>query len=309
MNIQTILWPTDFSDDSRHALEHAVAIARWYSARIVALHAYSPVMMEVPALAGTGAGSDAPDSSRAAAFRLREEVASWRTGVDISVDVVDRPAAKAIVEYASQKPVDLVVIGTHGASGFEHLVLGSVTEKVLRRSNRPVLTVPPRAQVTSSLPFKRIICPTDFSSSSLAALQAAFSLAEEGDAALMLLHVLEDPDENELFVPRTYDVHHHRELREQHVTQHLASLVPDSAREWASPRIRVVAGKPYEEILRVAHEENADLIVIGVQGRSPMDLMVFGSTTNQVVRRATCPVLTIRQLAAAGHRRLMASII
>jgi nucleotide-binding universal stress UspA family protein len=296
MNIQTILSPTDFSDDSRHALDHAAAIARWYSARVVVLHA-SPAMKDVPMLVGAGGGIDDFDTSRARASSMRKEIAAWsaNAGVDVSADVAEGPAAAAIVEYAAHNAIDLIVIGTHGVGGFEHLVLGSVTEKVLRRSSRPVLTVPPRARVTSSLPFKRIICPSDFSSSSLAALEAALSLAKEGDAALTLLHVLEDPDEHELFVPRAYDVHHHRELREHHVAQHLASLVPDSAREWASPRVRVAAGKPYQEILRVADEDRADLIVMGVQGRSPVDLMMFGSTTNQVIRRATCPVLTIRQ--------------
>lgn len=295
MNIQTILWPTDFSDASAHALDHAVAVAQWYSARIVALHAYSPALVESPVPIGAGASEDTW-AEGAEVMRLREEVGNRqaRTGLDISTHMIYGPPVPAIVRYASEQGVDLIVIGTHGASGFEHLILGSVTEKVLRRSLRPVLTVPPRAQATSSLPFKRIICPTDFSASSLAAIRLAFSFAREGDAALTLLHVLEDSDEHELFVPRVYDVHHHRQLREQHASRHLASLVPESVREWSRTTVRVTAGKPYQEVLRVAQEERADLIVIGVQGRTPMNMMLFGSTTNQVVRQATCPVLTVK---------------
>ncbi len=101
-------------------------------------------------------------------------------------------------------------------------------------------------------------------------------------------------DENELFVARPYDIHQHRALREQHTLNQLEGLVPDSIRDWFRPKVRVARGKPYEQILKDAAEERADLIIVGVQGRKPLDLMLFGSTTNQVVRRATCPVLTVR---------------
>src|SRR6185503_14769745 len=102
--------------------------------------------------------------------------------------------------------------------------------------------------------------------SSMAALESAFSFAQEGDARLTVVHVLEDPDENELFVARPYDVHHHRELREKHLQEHVESMVPPSIREWAKPKLVVASGKPYQEILRIADEEQADLIVMGVQG-------------------------------------------
>src|ERR1051326_311437 len=292
MSIRTILWPTDFSDDSRHALEHAVAIARWYSARIIALHALSPSNVDVPVLAG-GDHVSAADTCRGS---LGADLKSAATGLETFREVVESSAVPAIVTYAAQNDVDLIVIGTHGAGGFEHLILGSVTEKVLRKAPCPVLTVPPRARATSSLPFKQIVCPTDFSRSSFAAMKMAFEFAQEGAAHLTLAHILEDPDENELFVPRAYDIHHHREARVKQVREHLEALVPQSVRDWTTTSYVVGTGKAYQEILRIADEERADLIVMGLQGRTPFDLMLFGSTTNQVVRRATCPVLTTRAL-------------
>jgi nucleotide-binding universal stress UspA family protein len=72
------------------------------------------------------------------------------------------------------------------------------------------------------------------------------------------------------------------------------ALAPDSMRAPHRPVARLSNGKPYVQILDVANEEGSDLIVVGVHGRNPLDMMVFGSTTNQVVRRATCPVLTLR---------------
>ena len=89
---------------------------------------------------------------------------------------------------------DLLVLGTHGRSGFERLLLGSVTEKVLRRAPCPVLTVPrhhPEAVPPPPVLFKRIVCPLDFSDSSLRALEYALSLAQEADAHLTAMHVIE----------------------------------------------------------------------------------------------------------------------
>ena len=95
---------------------------------------------------------------------------------------------------SSRSPAaDLIVMGTHGRGGFQHLVLGSVTERVLRRAVCPVLTVPPRAQSTSRLTFRRLLCAIDFSESSMAALRFALSLAQESEARLTMLHVLEWP--------------------------------------------------------------------------------------------------------------------
>ena len=112
--------------------------------------------------------------------------------VDVVVEVGQ--AIPHILSAAAVTHADLIVLGTHGASGFEHLLLGSVTEKVLRKAPCPVLTVPPRAHNTSALPFKKILAAVDFSDSSLAALGAALSVAQEADAQLTILHVLDWPE-------------------------------------------------------------------------------------------------------------------
>jgi nucleotide-binding universal stress UspA family protein len=71
--------------------------------------------------------------------------------------------------------------------------------------------------------------------------------------------------------------------------------VTDDIRQWCTPSTMVGYGKPYREIVDVAAKEQMDLIVMGVRGRNSLDLTLFGSTTNQVVRRAPCPVLTLRE--------------
>jgi nucleotide-binding universal stress UspA family protein len=292
--IKRILCPVDLSDISRHAFDHAILVAQWYKAKITALHVCNPLV--IPAADFTLAGIAPPpvltvDDITAA----REQVLAWLPSerpFDVDVVVASGHPANVVLERARALPADLIVIGTHGTGGFEHLMLGSVTEKVLRKAPCAVLTVPPRSGTTSRLPFRRILCPVDFSESSLAALESAFSLAREGDAAITVLHVFDGGDEP--LTDRPITGPEYRRHLEHDLTVELEALVPDSVARWCRPSTRTARGKAYREILNTAAEDSCDLIVMGVHGRSPLDLMLFGSTTNQVVRRATCPVLTLR---------------
>lgn len=304
MDIKQILCPTDFSDASAHGIDQAVMIAGWYKARMTALHVVSPIRLLVQGVAvASGARSlEEPDVERL----LRETADHCRaaTTAGICLDsLVDMgQPARCILDRAASLPADLIVMGTHGVGGFQYLVLGSVTEKVLRQAPCPVLTVPPRAQATSRLPFTRLLCAVDFSDTSLTALQYAFSVAREADAALTILHVLEWPWEEppppkleDLPLEQGFALAEYRRYCEKSATARLESLVPDSMRAARPPVTRLRNGKAYVQILHVAAEEGTDLIIIGVRGHNPLDVALFGSTANQVVRRATCPVLTLQR--------------
>jgi nucleotide-binding universal stress UspA family protein len=298
-DITRIVCPVDFSEPSRYALEHAAAVARWYDAPIVALHVHTPVRMPVPAFELVGAGG--PEYEEPDLTSLRDAAsdfvaAAGLAGVQLRVAVeVGSPEAQ-IVSVAGSQPGTLIVMGTHGAGGFEHLVLGSVTEKVLRTASCPVMTVPPRARATSQLPFKRIVCPIDFSPASEQALALALSFAKEADAKLTLLHVVEGlspeeaPPNSRAFYSPEY-----AGFRDRDALASLRKMIPDAAAEWCFPDAKVVHGKPAREILEFAGREKMDLIVMGVDGRSVFDQIVFGSTTNQVIRESTCPVVTERR--------------
>jgi len=301
VRISRVLCPIDFSETSRHAIEQAAAIAGWYRAQLTVLHVYSPVFMPVPMLPAPG--DRVADSELE---RVRGEArafldASPSAGVDVDLTLAVGSAAAQILDRAAALPADLIVMGTHGASGFEHAMLGSVTEKVLRRATCPVLTVPPRAHVTSRLPFRRIVCAVDFSEWSSAALVLAASVAQESGASLALVHVLEWPwDEPPPPVFSAWPEHaaalsEFRRYLVTSATNRLESIASEVADDRSVATVHVAHGKPYVQLLRVAADLDADLIVLGVHGRNPIDLAVFGSTTNQVVRRATCPVLTLRR--------------
>jgi nucleotide-binding universal stress UspA family protein len=299
--ITRILCPVDFSEASEHAIEHAIAVASWYKASITALHVYNPIFMPVPGLPPPGSRVSESELKRMHVETTRCFEGAIASGIDVDVIVDVGPPAARILDRSETAHSDLIVMGTHGASGFEHLLLGSVTEKVLRKARRPVLTVPPHAQAISTLPFRRLLCAVDFSDSSLRGLELACSLAKESNAALTLLHVVEwpwheppPPVFDDLPSAQAAALAEFRRYVQESAIERLKSLRPRLNEGLCATEPRVVHGKPYVEILRVAAEARADLIVIGVHGRNAPDVMLFGSTTNQIVRRATCPVLTLR---------------
>ena len=306
IEMRNILCPVDFSDNSKHALEHAIAIAHRYGSRVTLLY----VCPGVPAFAyaGTTPMLDPFVLTDADRERLTTELQQFadsgpRSRIRLQHAVREGDAVSEILAEAASVKADLVALGTHGRSGFERLFLGSVTEKLLRKADCPILTVPPHNPGTVPVEpelFKRIVCPIDFSECSQAALTYAMSMAQENDAQLVVLYVA--PNDLAPLPGQSHDDTGDHTLsvaeflirREEHVRRLLQEMIPDTVRTYCNVETMMTQGKPETEILRVAGEHGADLIVIGVRGRGAVDLTIFGSTTQQVVRLATCPVLTIR---------------
>ena len=294
IRITQVLCPVDFSDISRHALDHAAAMARRYEAKLTLLYVFvSLPTLDLPPLV-------LEDADRA---RLEHDLRRMATRVpsSVSVDLRVEQAEYAhheVLRQVADTHADLLVLGTHGRSGFQRLFLGSVTEKVIRKATCPTLVVPPRASdVPPDAPvrFRRILCPIDFSSSSLSALAYALNLAEEADAHLTLLHVIEMPPElRENPLAPDFDVDRIHAAAEADARTRLRDLVPDQARTYCTVETDVVEGRAYRRVLQRAADDAADLIVIGVHGRGAVDLLVFGSTTHHVIRAASCPVLIVR---------------
>jgi nucleotide-binding universal stress UspA family protein len=299
IEIRRILCPTDLSEIAPRAFDHALALARFHQAEVelayvsepllpgpVAPTSYPPWVVLDPALRGRL--QSALETLAAPASAL---------GIPVRIEVQEGRVVAKILERARAWPADVVVMGTHGRGGFERWVLGSVTEKVLRRAPCPVLTVPPPAsglRPESCVLFRRIVCPVDFSCASLAALGYALKLAEESGAEITVLHVLEWLIEDEPGARIAgFDVPEFRRYLEKDAHDRLGKIVPEDAHNWCRPREVVMGGRPWREVLRVAEEDRADLIVMGVRGRNPVDLAVFGSTTQHVVRGAKCPVLVV----------------
>ncbi len=302
VDVQRILCPIDFSEPSRYAVEHALAAARWYGAQITVVHVHSILVPWGPT---PGIHGDVPALPPVRPQDLIKEVdrfyASLRTDGSPDIVVKEGSPAKEIVRLADEMAADLLVMGTHGRGGFDRLVIGSVTEKVFRTARSPVLTVSPGTKSPPGGPvqYKTVLCPVDFSTASTRALLYALSLAKQTAGRMVLLHVVEGVAD----LPREtahFNVPEYGAYLEQDAMTRLKAVIPDTARGWCKPEERVTSGKAHREILRLAAETKAELIVMGVHGKGAMERW-FGSTTTHVVREATCPVLTVRADSSVSH--------
>jgi len=297
IEFRQILCPIDFSDTSMRALTYATALATWYEAQLEVLHVV-PAFEDGLASARSGRASEpggpvSRDDIMAEARRALE--AAGGAGVRSEVLAEEGRAHEVIVNRARARPADLLVIGTHGRSGFNRLLLGSVTEKVLHTATCPVLTVPAAApaMTAAAVAFKRIICAIDYSPSALEALQYALELGRQAGGRVTALYALEYLDPEEPCEHVDFDIRRHRQHFIDHARERLHAQVAQESTTWCEIEEVVAIDRAYKAILHQATTSNADLIVMGAQGTGGLELMVYGSNTQHVVRAATCPVLTV----------------
>ncbi|MDO8678199.1 MAG: universal stress protein [Acidobacteriota bacterium] len=292
IEINSILCPIDFSAFSERALAYAMKMAVWYGAKLQVLHVMPPLPPSTT--------SELAETSRQLTRRnLEKTVERYRLpAADVATELMEsaEPAAR-ILECADSCDADLIVTGSHGRSGVQRVLLGSVVEPLLHRCSRPVLTVPSHVDPshgTRVISFSRIVCAIDFSPSSLNALAHALSIAEETNSALTLLHVIEKPPElSHAPQPPDFDVAPIRVKAEAAAHERLRELIPEQARDYCTIETAVLEGGVSRQLLRMASARNADLIVLGVHGRSAFDLAFFGSNSKDVIREAHCPVLVV----------------
>jgi nucleotide-binding universal stress UspA family protein len=292
LEIKLILCPIDFSEFSVRAYRHALSLAEHYRARLVVQHIVEPWRHPSASFAATASLYDEYCLSLCggAKEQLQEFVKSHtRDEVPPELVVDQGTAPDSILSLAQQQKSDLIVMGTHGLRGLDRLMLGSTTDRVMRRAPCPVLAVRERPQESVATGnerhclhhLNRILCCTDFSEDSDRALNYAISAAAEYDAELTLMHVLEDD-------PSPAKA----EAATALATEKLDKLIPLERRKTLKVKPAVRIGKPYREIIQLALEMQSDLVTMGVRGRGALDLAVFGSTTYRVMQLGPCPVLT-----------------
>lgn len=294
-----ILCPIDLSDASVGLLAYAAAFARLYKARLTVLHVvptFDPVQVRSGSL-GDPVHIVRPIPREEVVDEMRRVVdAAGAAARDSTLAAEAGDVVTTIVDQALGMSADLLVMGTHGRSGFDRFLLGSVTEKVLRKAPCPVLTVPPHAPTTTpaDVALTQILCPMDFSPSALQALGFALDLARQAAGVVTVLHVIEWLAEEE---PRAYTHFNVAEYRRHLIAdahERVRAVLAEEGRPPGAVTDVVMTGRAHREIIQVAAAKEIDLIVMGAQGRGGVGLTLFGSTTQQVVRAATCPVLTVR---------------
>lgn len=283
---KNILFATDFSEVSQPALLHALAMAKRYDANLTVMHV-APPEAQVPIPMEPVPVEMDWQKQRAAESMQRLEL--FEPLHLFPHETVLRQGAPwlEMADLIEARNIDLIVLGTHGRGVMGTLVLGSVAEEVLRHASCPVLTVGPDVLriLVDHQQLSHVLFATDFSEGSMHALPYALSLAEENNAELTLMHVLEQLQP----MPLAYSKDLLADYRKR-----LWQMVPDDANLWCKPQVTVAVGSAGEEIARTAHDRQADLIVMGVHKAGPVANHLPWTVVHSVVRHARCPVLTTR---------------
>jgi len=281
MEFKTILHATDFSDASQRALEQARKLAAYHGARLHVVHVQILFEARYPALAVATLASQHERSEQ----QLREWLAS-KGGDVIMAKLEHARASVAIADYAESHDIDLIVVGSHGYSGIDGLLMGSEARRLVRLTHKPVLVVRSEAETDATdVPYGHLLAPVDFSAASLAALRQADQLATRYGASLTALHSLD------VLEPTHYayvSSQIQMPLARQALDKFLAKA--DLA---TKPEQIVSAAAAAASIVETASSRGVDLVVIARSGMGTLQRFLLGSTTERVLNSAVCDVLVL----------------
>ncbi|OGF98595.1 MAG: hypothetical protein A2Z86_05655 [Candidatus Glassbacteria bacterium GWA2_58_10] len=303
IKLKKILFPTDFGESAEEALRYAAMFAGEYGAELTIMHVVS--------LFGNGPLTAKKQLSRMERYadkfadQVHEEAEAIidntigdprHTHLKMKKLIVRSLSPHGeIIQAAEKEKIDLIVMGTYGRGGVSHMLFGSTAEQVVRMAGCPVLTV--RHHTPHSFDFlkiRSILFPTDFSSFSKKALPYAVSFAERYGADLHVLHVFEQRIHPAFYIMDKSTPFDLDEGLRDRALDALDEFVYEDLRNKITFKCEVASGKPFVEIINYAKKENIDLIVTATHGLTGLEYMVIGSTTERVVRRAPCPVLSIK---------------
>lgn len=285
IEIQTVLHPTDGSDAAAPAHALARDLAERHGADLHLLH------VDVAPTSAADAEDEVAVSPLGDGRRL--------------VEVTQRlpSVGEAVAQYAADVPADLIVMGTHGRSGFDRAVMGSVAEAVLRKAPCPVLTVGPKATPDHNGP---VLCALELADADGGVLETAAGMAASLGERLIVFHAVEP-----VVLPAPYAVEIGGIGTDELVNQ-ARDQVNERVRELsdlgAEVETLVEAGMAVPEILAQAESTGARLLVQGSHGRKGLGRALLGSVAEAVARKAPCPVLTVRLGARPLARSLREAV-
>ena len=285
VGIHHVLVGTDLSHQSEAALRYGLDFSRLFGADTEIVYV---LPTEQYVVAGPEGMLAARDAARRDLLALRTSIRCRRGHDDDTgyrITMCEGEVADCLLQCARDKKADLIVLGTHGRTGLGKAVLGSVAEKVFRRAHAPVLTIGPNVRRQHRMDaIGELLAPCDLSPKSHPAVQFACALARAHHARLTVLHVVDSASEALRVDP---------ERAKACIRDSLKGIVGEHGRE-VNVRYRVEFGKVAPTVLDVASERNADLIVLGVRPSSGMLDRFAWPIAYELVRGASCPVLTLR---------------
>jgi nucleotide-binding universal stress UspA family protein len=288
-----ILVPTDFSEPAAHALRFAARLAQRFGARLRLVYAdyfVAPVDFSASAAVEYALTSDeAADEAKKQLIRLAEELVPKDVAVETRV-VIDSPVP-AIVDEARYSNADLVVMGTHGRTGFRRLIVGSVTESVMRIANVPIIAISPLTdEHRIAAPLSRVVCVADDSPEAREALRVCAALADKPLAKIIVVRCL--------------DLDTPQEMADEIVR--LQEWTPADLVDRCQYKL-LPADHPAEQVVELAKLVHADLIAAGCAASRTTSELMRGTTAERLAERSDCPVLVVNEMtvmAAAARAEL-----
>jgi len=285
---EEILFPTDGSDGAAFAFEHVLHLAARHDATVHVLNVADTTQDGLLEIRG-----DDVDALEREGDRIVREAAEQadEQGVETVTEVARGEPYHEIVDYAERHGLELIVMPTHGRRGLERFLLGSTSERVVRRADVPVLTMRPDDDVTISHPYQDVLVPTDGSDCANQALAIGVDVADAEDAALHLLSVIAI---TALGADARPDIR--MEMLEESAHELLdeaAAFADDAGVDAASTAVEY-GPSIHRAILTYIDDHDIDLVVVGTHGRTGFDRYVLGSVTEYLVRTSPIPVLTVR---------------
>ena len=297
--IDSMVVAVDFSAPSRAATERARTLAKRWGAR---LHLVHSARFPMPAMSHEFAipGPEWETIRDAAQKELDAIAANLEAdGLRVTREVSQDAAVSAILDASKRRDAGLIVMGSHGHTGLEHLMLGSVAERTLRSARVPVLVVK-EAEAEAGGEIKRILLASDFSPHAAAAAELAVEFAAELDASVDICHVHALPSTPwfSIEAPPPADW---AEALKRLAGERIQDVLRRFEAAGVEARTHLVEDTPSLAIPSLAEELGADLIVMGTRGNTGLKHVLLGSVAERTVRIATCSVLTTAQRGAEGH--------
>lgn len=283
-----ILLPTDGSECADIAMDHAEDLAIRYDARLHLLCVVDPRIIE------TGPDRDRIEDESTEIVENAHATVS-EAGVTVERAIRTEVPHRAILQYVSDQEIDIVVMGTHGRTGVERHLLGSVTEKVVRLSDTPVLTVRESRDGATYVPYSDVLVPTDGSEGATAAIGPAVDISDTYDARIHALSVVDTMSLG--FDVRSDAVLDALEDDAQRAVDYVVEQASRASLSTTEPSVEY--GSPYRVIRSYVDEHDIDIVVMGTHGRSGIERYLLGSVTEKTVRTSPVPVLTVRSPTAA----------
>jgi nucleotide-binding universal stress UspA family protein len=282
-----VLFPTDGNDGATAALEHVLDIAAEHGSTLHVLNVADTNVDSVTRLGGEVV--DVLEREGEGIVREAAERAEER-GVEAVTEVLQGEPYSTIVDYAGSRGIDLIVMPTRGRRGLERFLLGSTTERVVRRSDVPVLTLRPAGDGIE-YPYRDVLVATDGSDGARVALGVGVDVANGTGAAL---HVLSVVDTASLGVDVRADIQTDA-MRESatEVVEEATTFAEEAGVESASGTVEEAASV-HRAIRSYVEDHDVDLVVVGTHGRRGLDRYVLGSVAERLVRTSPVPVLTVR---------------